>query len=129
MDTAIDRMRAVRDRRFKYIRNYFPAIPYMQANPYKEKEYPTWNLVKSLQRQGRLSPEAALFAADAKPMEELYDVIADPFEIRNLAGERTFAPALELLRAKMDGWGARFDHGAADEDPLDIYRGFWNRQP
>jgi N-sulfoglucosamine sulfohydrolase len=40
MDIAVDRMRAVRTRRYKYIRNQLPAVPYQQANPYKERFYP-----------------------------------------------------------------------------------------
>src|ERR1039457_3613731 len=43
--------------RYKYIRNYFPMIPYMQHNEYKEKNYPTWNLVKEWARQGKLNRE------------------------------------------------------------------------
>jgi hypothetical protein len=43
MDRSIDRMRAVRTDRYKYIRNYFPMIPYMQHNEYKEQNYTTWN--------------------------------------------------------------------------------------
>src|SRR5260370_22277994 len=78
MDIAIDRMRAVRTKQYKYIRNYFPAIPYMQTNPYKEHEYPTWNLVKEWDRLGKLNAAQALFAAAEKPIEELYDVQADP---------------------------------------------------
>lgn len=53
MDIAVDRMRAVRTKQYKYIRNYLPCIPYMQPNPYKEAEYPTWNLVKEWARLGK----------------------------------------------------------------------------
>ncbi len=66
MDISIDRMRAVRTDRYKYIRNYFPMIPYMQHNPYKEESYPTWNLVKDWARQGKLTKEQSLFAARRK---------------------------------------------------------------
>jgi N-sulfoglucosamine sulfohydrolase len=71
MDISIDRMRAVRTRQYKYIRNYYPAIPYMQPNPYKEGSYPTWNLVKDWNKQGKLNPQQALFATAVKPIEEL----------------------------------------------------------
>jgi len=36
MDIAIDRMRAVRTRRYKYIRNELPAVPYMQHIKYED---------------------------------------------------------------------------------------------
>ncbi|OAM90041.1 sulfatase [Termitidicoccus mucosus] len=125
MDESTDRMRAVRTARFKYIRNYFPMIPYMQYNAYKERSYPTWNLVKQLAREGRLTPEAALFAADRKPVEELYDLAADPHEIQNLALAPAHIATLKQLRALVDDWVRDTnDHGAQGEDPLDIYRGY-----
>lgn len=125
MDESSDRMRAVRTERFKYIRNYFPMIPYMQYNAYKERSYPTWNLVKQLAKEGKLSPEAALFAADRKPIEELYDTHADPHELRNLALDPAHRETLKELRQLVDGWVRDTnDQGAQGEDPVDIFRGY-----
>jgi len=73
MDISTDRMRAVRTRQFKYIRNFYPMIPYMQHNDYKEKQYPVWNLIKQLKAQGTLGKELLLFAGETKPIEELYE--------------------------------------------------------
>jgi len=56
MDVAYDRSRCVRTKRFKYIRNYLPAVPYMQANPYMERNYPVWNLLRQRRAEGRLDP-------------------------------------------------------------------------
>jgi N-sulfoglucosamine sulfohydrolase len=130
MDESTDRMRAVRTERFKYIRNYFPAIPYMQRNAYKERQYPTWNLVKELARDGKLTPAAALFAAPVKPVEELFDVQADPHEVRNLAADPAHAATLRELRGLVDTWVRDSgDQGFRMEDPLDIYRGYNGRLP
>ncbi|HXJ38647.1 MAG TPA: sulfatase [Bryobacteraceae bacterium] len=129
MDTSIDRMRGVRTRQYKYIRNYFPGTPYMQANRYKETEYPTWNLVKDWARQGKLNREQALFAAVGKPIEELYDVLADPDEVHNLATDIRFKHALNDLRGLVDGFVAENDKAVGYEDPLDIFRGFNGRMP
>ena len=130
MDESTDRMRAVRTPQWKYIRNYFPAIPYMQRNAYKESQYPTWNLVKQLAQEGKLTPAAALFAADRKPVEELFDVTADPHEVKNLALDPKYAPKLRELRALVDQWVVESgDKGGAMEDPLDIYRGYNGRLP
>src|SRR5688572_18962546 len=84
-DIATERMRCVRDSRYKYIRNFLPGIPYMQPNPYKEREYPAWNLVKQLKAAGKLNAVQSLFAAGSKPVEELYDLESDPHEVKNLA--------------------------------------------
>lgn len=125
MDTSIDRMRAVRTAQFKYIRNYLPAIPYMQHNAYKEAQYPTWNLVKQLAKEGKLTPEAALFAAPTKPIEELFDLKADPHEVKNLASDPAHAETLKKMRALIDEWVVSTkDQGFNMEDPLDIQRGY-----
>jgi arylsulfatase A-like enzyme len=129
MDISIDRMRAVRTRQFKYIRNYFPAIPYMQHNPYKEQEYPTWNLVKEWNKQGKLNHEQALFAAAEKPIEELYDLAADPDEVRNLAADPARHQTLQQLRGLVDGFVRENDARVTPEDPLDIFRGYYGHLP
>ncbi len=130
MDESTDRMRAVRTPQWKYIRNYFPGIPYMQRNAYKENQYPTWNLVKQLAREGKLTPEAALFAADRKPVEELFDLSSDPWEVKNLALEPPHAAKLRELRALVDKWVIESgDQGGVIEDPLDIYKGYNGRLP
>ncbi len=130
MDTSIDRMRAVRTERFKYIRNYLPAVPYMQHNAYKEGSYPTWNLVKELTKAGTIRPpEAALFAAATKPIEELYDLATDPHELRNLARDQPHAATLKQLRALVDGFVRDRDRGNRYEEPVDIYRGYNGKLP
>ena len=130
MDASVDRMRAVRTPQWKYIRNYFPATPYMQHNAYKEKQYPTWNLVKQLAAEGKLTPEAALFAAPTKPIEELFDLGSDPWEVRNLAGDPRHAAKLRELRALVDAWVVESgDTGDRMEDPLDIHKGYNGRLP
>jgi arylsulfatase A-like enzyme len=130
MDESVDRMRAVRTPQWKYIRNYYPATPYMQHNAYKEKQYPTWNLVKQLAAEGKLTPEAALFAAPTKPIEELFDLGADPWEVRNLAGDPKHAAKLRELRALVDAWVVESgDKGDRMEDPLDVYKGYNGRLP
>ncbi|MGH9846112.1 MAG: sulfatase family protein [Blastocatellia bacterium] len=128
MDIAIDRMRAVRTKQFKYIRNFIPGIPYMQRNPYKEREYPTWNLVKQLKAEGKLTPVQALFAADQKPLEELYDVMADPHEINNLAEKPEYKQTLLQMRRILDRWIKETgDQGATLEDPIRIYESYFSR--
>jgi arylsulfatase A-like enzyme len=129
MDTSVDRMRAVRTQRHKYIRNYLPAIPYMQANEYKEKNYPTWNLVKEWAKQGKLNQAQALFASPVKPIEELFDVRADPDEVHNLALDPAHKQILAQMRSLVDGFVAENDARVTFEDPLDIYRGYWRRLP
>lgn len=125
-DIAIERMRCVLDERYKYIRNFMPGIPYMQRNPYKEKEYPTWNLVKQLAKEGKLTPVQARFAAEGKPVEELYDLETDPHEIDNLATQPAHRERLRAMRALIDKWVVDTnDHGRIGEDPVAIYADYF----
>jgi N-sulfoglucosamine sulfohydrolase len=127
-DIAIERMRCVLDARYKYIRNFLPGIPYMQSNPYKEKEYPTWNLVKELHAAGKLNATQSLFAAPAKPVEELYDLKEDPHEVRNLAGQAEHAARLKSMGEALNAWIVESgDRGAIMEDPVPVYRDYFKK--
>jgi uncharacterized sulfatase len=101
---ADDRIRCLRTAQFKYIRNYRPELPYTQQSSYKEVQYPMLPLMRQLHAEHKLTPGQALFFADTKPPEELYDVLCDPWETRNLATSPDHAATLQDLRAKLDRW-------------------------
>jgi arylsulfatase A-like enzyme len=103
-DETVDRIRCVRDKQFKYIRNFMPERPYTQTNDYKERSYPMLNLMKELHAQGKLTPVQALFMAPRKPDEELYDIKNDPYEINNLAASPEHQQTLKKMRAILDKW-------------------------
>ena len=104
MDETVDKMRCVRDKRYKYIKNYLPERPYMQSNNYKETQYPMWNLLKELNLAGKLTPAQALFVAPTKPAEELYDITTDPDELQNLAGDSRYRKTLNQMRGRLADW-------------------------
>ena len=60
--------------------------------------------IRRLKAAGELPAAALLFAGDRKPPEELYDVEADPHEIRNLARDPKYAPVLKRMRAEHERW-------------------------
>ncbi len=128
MDEAYDTIRAVRDRRYKYIRNLFPGRPYAQHIAYME-EMPTMQEWRRLYKDhmnalgpeyGRaLTPAQLLFFRPEKPAEELYDLDTDPHEIRNLAGEPAHAAVLARLRGAFEAWQAETgDLGLVPEPEL-----------
>lgn len=104
MDETVDKMRCVRNQQFKYIKNYMPERAYMQPNNYKERQYPMWNLLKELNAQGKLTPEQTLFCAATKPPEELYDIVADPYELNNLANTKKHTGTLKEMRGILTNW-------------------------
>ena len=98
------RLRTVRDARYRYIRNFTPDRPFLQANAYKERSYPVWNLLKQLHAEGKLTPPQAALCAPTMPEEELFDLQDDPHEIRNLAASPQHADTLKRLRAALEEW-------------------------
>ncbi|MHA3775601.1 sulfatase family protein [Verrucomicrobiota bacterium sgz303538] len=103
MDETLDRIRSVRDKRFRYVRNFHPELPYAQEIDYMEigKTMQVWRRWNS---EGKLNAVQKLFFAPNKPDEELYDSEADPFEINNIATDPKYADKLVELRAACDEW-------------------------
>ncbi len=118
MDETYDRIRAVRDKRFKYIRNFHPELPYAQHIEYMN-EMPTMKVWRRLNAEGKLSGPPALFFARTKPKEELYDIETDPHEVKNLADSAEHQEKLKELRAALDRWiDETKDLGAVPEKEL-----------
>jgi len=117
-DETVDRIRCVRTKRYKYIRNYYPERPYTQLNRYKESEYPVLRLMKRMSAKNELTPEQALFFASNRPSEELYDLQNDPHEVNNLADNLKFKEKLVELRQILNVWIEETgDQGGIPEDP------------
>lgn len=122
MDETVDMMRCVRTKQFKYIKNYMPERPYMQPNKYKETEYPVWNLMKEMYAQGKLTPAQAKFCTPTKPAEELYDIVADPNELTNLASSAKHKKTLVEMRSIVENWVKKTgDKGQVPEKPESVF--------
>ncbi len=104
MDERYDIIRMVRDERFRYIRNYEPLKSYYQYMNTPEKGTTMADL-RRLHDAGQLASIPDRYFAPRKPVEELYDVDADPHEINNLATDSTYASTLARLRAVHLQWG------------------------
>jgi len=118
MDEAFDRIRAVRDKRFKYIRNYHPEVPCMQPIGSLE-EMPTMRVWRGLHAEGQLRGPPNHVFAPIKPAEELFDLEIDPHEINNLADSAGHQQKLVELRSALEEWMAETkDLGAVSESEL-----------
>jgi hypothetical protein len=101
-DEAYDMVRAVRDRRYKYMLNCRPELPYLLWIPYRNR-HPIVQEMWRLHLAGELEgPQRLMF--EPRPPEELYDTEEDPHEINNLAGDPAHAEVLERLRRALDAW-------------------------
>ncbi len=103
MDERNDCTRAVRDARYKYIRNYHPYKPWAQYLDYME-QMPMMSAWRRLAAAGKLTGPAALWMRPTKPFEELYDTRSDPHELVNLAGSAAHQAALARLRQRHLAW-------------------------
>jgi N-sulfoglucosamine sulfohydrolase len=102
-----DRARAVRTARFKYIRNDYPDLPLTTSADSGRSL--TMDAIRRLQGEGRLTQEQSRIFQAPRPPEELYDVIADPHEFKNLAEDPRHAETLAELREKLIQWGRETD--------------------
>ncbi len=120
---AYDRIRCVRTKRFKYIRNFYPELPYWQTSRYKEVSYPAMRILKELHTKGELTAAQVRFFEARKPAEELYDLEADPHETTNLAAPPKYAKKLVEMRAHLTEWiDDRGDDGAVPETVAEYER-------
>ncbi|WP_448249080.1 sulfatase family protein [Thalassotalea agariperforans] len=102
-DEVTDAIRAVKDKRFKYIRNYRPEQGYYLPLAYREK-IPTMQELLRLKAAGQLNEFQAQWFREKKPKEELFDTINDPHELHNLATDPQHQKTLNRLSAEMDRW-------------------------
>lgn len=103
MDEAYELMRAARDRRFKYIRNYRVGRTYAQNIDYMNK-MPTLVDLRQMHVDGELNPAQSRFFRTHKAAEELYDLERDPHETVNLAWMPEHADRVAKMRAALESW-------------------------
>jgi uncharacterized sulfatase len=99
MDERYEMIRVIRDKRFLYMKNYMPHRAHGQHVAYMFQTPSTRAWYKRF-ADGLLSPEHAYFWKRKAP-EELYDLEADPDEVRNLAGEPEHEDRLRRMRGAL----------------------------
>ena len=120
MDERYDIIRTVRGPQYRYIRNFEPLKPYYQYMNTPEKGA-TMQEIRKKEASGQLDPVMALFSANEKPVEELYDTHADPFEIHNLADDPAFSQRLSEMRHALSEWQNEIgDVGLIPEAEIEI---------
>lgn len=128
-DVSYDMIRAARDRRFKYLRNYLPQLEKAMWVPYRN-QHPIMQEIYRLHLEGRLEGPQRIMMQTSRLAEELYDTHADPHELHNLAADPAYAGDLARLGAATDAWLAEVgDMGRIDE--YEMVRRWWpgGKQP
>jgi arylsulfatase A-like enzyme len=97
MDERYDLQRSVTDGRYVYLRNYMPHLPAGQHVEYMFVT-PTTRVWNKLFRAGKLNDAQSAFWKAPRAPEELYDLKADPDEVKNLAASAEHQAVLEEMR-------------------------------
>jgi len=99
-DEVEEKSRSVTTKKWKYIRNDKPEVPWDAHQAYLEFYRPAVHIMRTLKSEGKLNENELLFFADSKPKEELYDLENDPQELNNLSDDPKYSDILEKLREK-----------------------------
>ena len=125
-------MRAVRNNQFLYIKNLRP-----NRYPAGDESIPGTPSIygdvdggpsKALLIDNKDQPSIKYYfnlSFGKRPSEELYDVVKDPFQLHNLAGNKLYGTALKTMRTKLEDWMQKENdpriNGGGDE--IDRYIG------
>ena len=122
-DEKYDRIRAVRDDRYKYLKNFHPQKGYYLALDYREKMASMQELLRMRDKQ-QLNDLQMQWFRPSKPVEELFDTQTDPHELVNLSENPAYQNKLLELRQECKQWMASAkDQGSIPEEAL--IRQFW----
>ncbi len=102
MDERIDMSRTIRDKKYRYTRNFLPHKIYAQYIEYLWRA-PSMGSWEREFEAGKLNDVQSRFWLP-KPIEELYDTEADPHNIHNLAEDPDYRQVLERMRKANRDW-------------------------
>ncbi len=109
-------IRSIRSQRFKYVWNLNHEVAFDNVCTDPKREL--GGIFTSWQVAGESDPAIAARARAYRhrPAEELYDVLADPHELHDLAGDPAYRELMDDLRAKLLAWmEQQGDEGIATE--------------
>ncbi len=112
-------IRSIRSRKFKYVWNFTPEVKFQNACT-NDKE----GIFKSWREKAQTDPDAAdkVRRYEHRPGEELFDIVKDPYEWNNLAGDPRYAEVKKDLRRRLLEWmRANGDKGQQTELEADMH--------
>jgi len=122
-DEYYDMIRAVRDKRYKYLKNFQPEKAYYLPLDYRERMASMQELLR-MRDEGGLNEIQMQWFRQSKPEEELFDTWEDPHELNNLATDPDYTDKLFELREECEQWMQSIgDMGFIPEEEL--IRQFW----
>lgn len=120
-DESYDMIRSIRGEAFRYVRHYYPELPYVLHVPYRDR-HPAMKALLRRYAQDALDEQAARWFADRRPAEELYHLPSDPHEMHNLATDDAYSDVRNRLRTALDQWSV---NRRMDESEAQMRRRMW----
>jgi arylsulfatase A-like enzyme len=99
----LDLIRGVRSEKYLLIQNYRPEVPYPPALDLANS--PSWMAIQQLHNEKKLPTELEQrYFASPRPEVELYDLEADPFQLKNLAADSSQKQVVQNLQQLLSDW-------------------------
>jgi len=102
-DNEFDKLRAVRNKRYKYIFNYRPDLPNYQNINYRF-QMPMMQELLKLEKEGRLNEVQKKWFNKEKQVEEFYYTHKDPHELDNLINNKRYVKKNDSMRNAFFRW-------------------------
>jgi hypothetical protein len=124
LDSEYDRVRSAHDGQVQYIVNYNPELPRYVDVAYRKQQASMREILR-MKDAGQLSNTAMRWFEPKGTKEELYDVVADPHQLHDLAHDPKYAEILDHFRSAYQKWQTDVpDLGAVPEKEL--IQKMWN---
>ena len=101
-DEHVDRSRAVIHRGYKYIKHFNPEIS-RTNNAYRDNMAMMKNM-KKLWAEGKLGKDQAQWFKNPKPLEEMYLLDEDPYELNNIVNDPKYANKVKFMQVSLNEW-------------------------
>ncbi|MFT4565885.1 MAG: N-sulfoglucosamine sulfohydrolase [Saprospiraceae bacterium] len=129
-DFTIDRIRSVRSKEYKYIRNFKTDRPYTQPTYMDFDGIEFVKVMHQLHDDNKLNAVQDRFMSDERPKEELYNLKDDLFELNNLSDDPRYADVLNEYASVLNDWVTKTDDKGQyleNEENLKLMLGIWGK--
>ncbi|WP_372949116.1 sulfatase [Mariniphaga sp.] len=111
--------RAIRNHKYLYIRNAFPELN--ASPPADAVRSITYQEMIKMHKDSELNENQLDCFIAPRKAEELFDLVNDPFQHSNLAGNPEYANALDEMRKLLDNWIVEFDDKVPENPSPDTF--------
>lgn len=102
MDSEYETVRAIRNKQYRYVRNFQPDLLYYQDVDYCKSMAMTREMLRLRDADSLNTFLKHYFST--KDAEELYDLEKDPYELNNLAADKSYTKVVERMNRDLEEW-------------------------